>query len=209
MRWTMASPRPLPLGEACRGTAGTGRRALPAECRCLRPARVEHHAVRCRVDRCGQPQPAAVGHRAQAVGREVPDDLLDLAFVGLVPELAVGGTSTSITCAVVHLGAVAQQQRGVVQRAAHVEPRDREPLRPRVGEKRSDRRVQPLRLAQHDVHQLFLLAAERQLLPQNLNRPDIDASGLRISCAMPAAISPTAASRCWIARVALELLDAR
>ena len=37
--------------------------------------------------------------------------------------------------------------------------------------------------------------------------PDIDASGLRISCAMPAAISPTAASRCWIARVALELLD--
>ena len=37
--------------------------------------------------------------------------------------------------------------------------------------------------------------------------PDIDASGLRISCAMPAAISPTAASRCCIARVALELLD--
>ena len=26
--------------------------------------------------------------------------------------------------------------------------------------------------------------------------PDIEASGLRISCAMPAAISPTAASRC-------------
>ncbi len=26
--------------------------------------------------------------------------------------------------------------------------------------------------------------------------PDIDASGLRISCAMPAAISPTAARRC-------------
>ncbi len=29
--------------------------------------------------------------------------------------------------------------------------------------------------------------------------PDIDASGLRISWAMPAAISPTAASRCCIA----------
>ena len=27
--------------------------------------------------------------------------------------------------------------------------------------------------------------------------PDIDASGFRISCAIPAAISPTAASRCW------------
>ena len=27
--------------------------------------------------------------------------------------------------------------------------------------------------------------------------PDIEASGMRISWAMPAAISPTAASRCW------------
>ena len=69
-----------------------------------------------------------------------------------------------------HLGAVAQQQRGVVQRAADVEARDLEALRPRVGEKRSDRRVQALRLAQHDVHQLLLLAAERQLLPQDLDR---------------------------------------
>ena len=55
--------------------------------------------------------------------------------------------------------------------AAHVEARDREALRPRVGEERSDRRVQALRLAQHDVHQLLLLAAERQFLPQDLDRP--------------------------------------
>jgi hypothetical protein len=34
--------------------------------------------------------------------------------------------------------------------------------------------------------------------------PDIDASGLRISCAMPAAISPTAASRCCRRSLALE-----
>ena len=39
-----------------------------------------------------------------------------------------------------------------------------EPLRPRVGQERPDRVVQPLRLAQHDVHQLRLLVAERQLL---------------------------------------------
>ena len=45
-----------------------------------------------------------------------------------------------------------------------------EALRPRVGEKRADRRVQALRLAQHDVHQLLLLAAERQLLAQDLDR---------------------------------------
>ena len=56
--------------------------------------------------------------------------------------------------------------------------------------------VQALRLAQHDVHQLRLLVAERQLLRSIWIEPDIDASGLRISWAMPAAISPTAASRC-------------
>ena len=83
---------------------------------------------------------------------------------------SVGGTSTSMTWPSLHFGAVAQQQRRVVQRAAHVEARDREPLRPRVGEKRADGRVQPLGLAQHDVHQLSLLGAERQLLAENLNR---------------------------------------
>ena len=71
---------------------------------------------------------------------------------------------------VVHLGAVPQQQRRVVERAPDVEPGDREPLRPRVRQKRSDRRVQPLGLAQHDVHQLLLLGAERQLLAQDLDR---------------------------------------
>jgi len=39
-----------------------------------------------------------------------------------------------------------------------------EALRARVGEKRSDGGVQPLRLPQDDVHQLLLLAAEGQLL---------------------------------------------
>ena len=82
---------------------------------------------------------------------------------------SVGGTSTLDLVPVEHLGAVAQQQRRVVERAAHVEPRDLEALRPRVGEKRSDRRVQALRLAQHDVHQLLLLAAERQLLAEDLD----------------------------------------
>ena len=70
-----------------------------------------------------------------------------------------------------HFGAVAQQQRRVVEHAPHVEARDREALRPRVREKRSDGRVEPLGLAQHDVHQLLLLRAERQLLAQNLDRP--------------------------------------
>ena len=71
---------------------------------------------------------------------------------------------------VVHVGAVAQEQRGVVQRAPGVEPLDVEPLRPRVGEERADGGVQALRFAEHDVHQLFLLAAERQLVTQDLNR---------------------------------------
>ena len=69
------------------------------------------------------------------------------------------------------IGAVAQQQRRVVERAPDVEAGDGEPLRPRVGEERPDGRVQPLGLAQHDVHQLRLLGRQRQLLPQDLDRP--------------------------------------
>ena len=52
-----------------------------------------------------------------------------------------------------------------------IELRDGELLRARVGEERADRVVQPLRLAQDDVHQLRLVVAERQLLPQHLDRP--------------------------------------
>ena len=71
---------------------------------------------------------------------------------------------------VAELGAVAQQQRRVVERAADIEAGDGKALRPRVGEKRADGRVQPLRFAQHDVHQLLLLRRERQLLAQDLDR---------------------------------------
>ena len=80
------------------------------------------------------------------------------------------GTSTSMMWCALHFRAVAQQERGVLNHLPHVESRQREPLRPRVGQKRSDRVVQPLRLAQHDVHQLRLLFAEGQLLPEHLNR---------------------------------------
>ena len=74
-------------------------------------------------------------------------------------------------CAVAHLGAVAQQQRGVLAATRRRSNRAiGEPLRPRIGQERPDRRVQPLGLAQHDVHQLLLLGAERQLLAENLNR---------------------------------------
>ena len=136
----------------------------------LRPAPMITTPSRGRLERAGEPQPAAVGHRAQAVGRQVPDDLPDLAFVGLVPEL--GSTARRRRCVwSSRTSALLRSSSAVsLQRAADVEARDREPLRPRVGEERSDRRVQPLRLAQHDVHQLLLLGAERQLLPQDLDR---------------------------------------
>ena len=68
------------------------------------------------------------------------------------------------------LVAVAQQRRRVLHHAAQIELLELEALRPRVGEKRSDRVVQPLGLAQHDVHQLRLIARQRQLLPQDLHR---------------------------------------
>ena len=69
------------------------------------------------------------------------------------------------------LGAVLQQRRGVGHDPADVHRRGGMTLRPGVGEKAANRLVQPIRLADHDVHQLRLLAGQRQLLPQNLNRP--------------------------------------
>ena len=51
-----------------------------------------------------------------------------------------------------------------------VHPRRPAALRPRVGEEAADRLVQSLRLAHHDVHQLRLLAGQRQLLTQHLDR---------------------------------------
>ena len=115
-------------------------------------------------------QPAAVGHRPQAVGRQVPDDLPHLALRRPRTRPAASGTSTSTTWSCPHLGAVAQQQGRVLQHRPQVQPRDAEPLGPRVGQEAADRLVQPLRLAQHDVHQLRLLAVERQFLAQDLDR---------------------------------------
>ena len=57
-----------------------------------------------------------------------------------------------------------------VQDRAHVDCRNRRTLRPRVREERSNRVVQPLRLFEHDVHQLRLIAGERQFLTQHLDR---------------------------------------
>src|SRR5262245_1327427 len=129
----------------------------------------QRDVFRHRLDRPGETEPATVGHRAEAIGRQVPDDLLYLSFVGFVPELVRGYVEDDLV-AILHLGAVAQQERRVVQGPAHVESLDLKPLRPRVRQKRSDRRVEAFRFAQHDVHQLLLLGAQRQLLPQDLNR---------------------------------------
>src|SRR5580765_4558375 len=48
----------------------------------------QRDAFRRGLDRPRETEPATIGHRAEAIGRQVPDDLLDLPFVGLVPELA-------------------------------------------------------------------------------------------------------------------------
>ena len=71
-----------------------------------------------------------------------------------------------------HVGAVAQQHRRsrctTVRRSSRV---TWVRCGPRVGEERLDRLVQPLRLLQDDVHQLRLVAGQRQLLTQHLHRP--------------------------------------
>ena len=82
-----------------------------------RPARL--------LDARRQPQAAAVGHRAQAVGREVPDDLLDLPLVGVVPEL-VGAARRRRSRGRRCTSALLRSSSAVsLQRAAHVEARDR------------------------------------------------------------------------------------
>jgi hypothetical protein len=142
-----------------------------------------------------QAQPAPVGHGAQAVGRQVPHDLPDLPSSASY-RTSSSGTSTSILWPSQSSALFSSSRAGVGDDLPHVDRRRTGALRPRVGEEAPDRVVQPLRLAQHDVHELRLLGRQRQLLPQDLDRPDIEASGLRISCAIPAAISPTAARRC-------------
>ena len=69
-----------------------------------------------------------------------------------------------------HFRAVPQEQRGILNTFRTSSRASAEPLRPRVGQERFDRVVQPLGLAQHDVHQLRLIVAEGQLLPEHLNR---------------------------------------
>jgi len=68
------------------------------------------------------------------------------------------------------LGAVTQQRRRVLHDAADVKAGQRETLGARVSQERLDGRIQPLRFAEHDIHQLFLLGGERQFLPEDLNR---------------------------------------
>ena len=72
--------------RTCRGTAGRGRRAPRRDADALVLDRDGHAAPRRRRE-AREAQRAAVGHRPQAVGRQVPDDLLDLALVGLVPDV--------------------------------------------------------------------------------------------------------------------------
>ena len=112
-------------------------------------------------------------------------------------------------CARLHLGAVAQQQRRVAAATRRRStPRHRQPLRPRVGEER----LRIVSFSRSDSRSTMSISCACSAVSGSSWRriwiePDIDASGLRISCAMPAAISPTAARRCCIARFALELLD--
>jgi len=90
--------------------------------------------LRPRLGGGGQAQPAAGRHRADAVAGEIPDNLLDLALVGLVPQLLVRDVDFDHMM-VVDVGAVAQQRRCVAQRAPQVETDGGHTLRPGVGEK--------------------------------------------------------------------------
>ncbi len=68
-------------------------------------------------------------------------------------------------------GTGSQQRGGVLHRAARVDPGHGDVARAGVGEERRDGAVQPVGLAQHDVHQLCLLGRERQFAAQHLHGP--------------------------------------
>ena len=167
----MDSPSPVPRANPP-GTAAGSRRHPRAAI----PTPSSRTAISsCPPSRAGsacdrQPQPPAVRHRAQRVGREVPDDLPDLRLRPPGSTPARPARRRRSRARRQSLGAVLQQRRGVGHDLPDVHQRRRLALRPRVREEAADRLVQPLGLADHDVHQLRLLVGQRQLLPQDLNR---------------------------------------
>ena len=160
-------PEAAALARTCRGTAGRGRRAPRAGCRSLRraPSARRRRPGSTRAVRRSRP-PSGMARRP-LVARFQTICLICPSSASY--QSSCGGTSTSIACPSC-TSALLRSSSAASLSARRTSNRAIETLRPRVRQKRSDRRVQPLRLAQHDVHQLFLLGAERQLLPQDLNR---------------------------------------
>ncbi len=117
-----------------------------------------------------QGETAPLRHRPQAIGCQVPDDLPDLPFVGLESD-GTGRHVDNNPVALPPFGAVLQERGGVGEDGPHVHVTHPLPLRTRVLQEAADGVVQPLRLANHDVHQLPLLRGERQLVAENLDRP--------------------------------------
>ena len=184
-----------------RGTAGRCRRAPPARCRRPgRPRAMTTSPARPPRRRRARPQSrscAAVRHRAQPVGRQVPDDLPDLALVGAVPRPARPARPRRSRARSVTSALFSSSRAVSVTTCRTSTSRRPRPLRPGVrrGSCGSSRSADPTRAARCPS-----AATARRSAAAPARRiwiePDIDASGLRISCAMPAAISPTAASRC-------------
>src|SRR4051812_7868020 len=115
-----------------------------------------------------QRQHAAVRHRANSVGRKVPDNLANLVRVGHVPN-RIGWNIHGDLMSIDQLRVVLEQRRGIGHDLPDVHAAGAETLRPRICEETADRLVQPIRFAQHDVHELPLFFGERDLLSQNLD----------------------------------------
>ena len=115
------------------------------------------------------PELAAARHRLQSVGGEIPDDLSQLVLVGVEPHRL--SRHVDLDDVVLRgLRAGLQQRRRVLDGAPGVDAGHVDAPGPGIGQKRRDRRVQPVGLPQHDVHELRLLGRERQLAAQDLHR---------------------------------------
>ena len=144
-----------------------------------------------------QAQLAAVRHRAKPVGRQVPDDLPDLVLVGVVPGLGRRHVHVDLVRRRCSSALFSQQPRRVGDHLAHVDAR-----RSRAAAAARRRgSCGWCRSSRSDSRSTMSISCACSAVSGSSCRriwiePDIEASGLRISCAMPAAISPTAASRC-------------
>ncbi len=194
MRWTVASPSPVPPAlvvkkgvKSCSRSAA----AMPGPSSSTsrrRPAAAGRAGSGRRCSR--RPRPP---HGLGGVDEEVPEHLPDLVRVAARPPPA---PARAVSASPATAGSWAKTSRRLGEERSPGPPaRARAAPAGRSARKSGHQLVEPRRLAEHDVHE----APPRRPAPpgprSSSTQPDMEASGLRSSWARPAATPPRSASR--------------